>query len=40
MNDSEVTMLDTLPNSNLSAYRKAIEAAGTAIDLVRRVLAP
>ena len=40
MNDPEVTMLDALPNSNLTAYRKAIEAAGTAIDLVRRVLAP
>ena len=40
MNDPEVTMLDALPNSNLTAYRKAIEAAGTAIDLVRRVPAP
>jgi len=33
-------MLDALPNSNLTASRKAIEAAGTAIDLVRRVPAP
>jgi four helix bundle protein len=40
MNDPEVTMLDALPNSNLTAYRKAIEAAGIAIDLVRRVPAP
>jgi len=40
MNDPEVTMLDALPNSNLTAYRKAIEAAGTAIDLARRVPAP
>ena len=27
-NDPEVTMLDALPNSNLTAYCKAIEAAG------------
>jgi len=40
MNDPEVTMLDTLPTSNLTAYRKAIEAAGLAIELVRRVPAP
>jgi len=40
MNDPKVTMLDALPNSNLTAYRKAIEAAATAIDLVRRVPAP
>jgi four helix bundle protein len=40
MNDPEVTMLDALPNSNLTANRKAIEAAGIAIDLVRRVSAP
>ena len=40
MNDPEVTMLDALPTSNLTAYRKAIEAAGEAIDLVRRVPAP
>jgi hypothetical protein len=26
-----VIMLDSLPNSTLTAYRKAIEAAGTAI---------
>jgi four helix bundle protein len=40
MNDPEVTMLDALPNNNLTAYSKAIEAAGTAIDVVRRVPAP
>jgi four helix bundle protein len=40
MNDPEVTMLDTLPKSNLTAYRKAIEAAGIAIELVKRVPAP
>ena len=40
MNDPEVTMLDALPNSNLTACRKAIEAAGTAIKLVKRVPAP
>jgi four helix bundle protein len=40
MNDPEVTMLDALPNSNLTAYRRAIEAAGTAIDLAKRVPAP
>jgi four helix bundle protein len=40
MNDPEVTMLDALPTSNLTAYRKAIEAAGLAIELVRRVPAP
>jgi len=40
MNDPEVTMLDSLPDSNLTVYRKAIEAAGTAIDLVRRVPSP
>ena len=33
-------MLDALPTSNLTAYRKAIEAAGLAIELVRRVPAP
>ena len=31
MNDPEVTMLDTLPNSNLIAYDKALEAAGIAL---------
>jgi len=40
MNDQEVTMLDTLPNSNLIAYRKALEAAGIALELVTRVPAP
>ena len=40
MNDPEVTMLDALPTSNLNAYRKAIEAAGLAIDLAKRVPAP
>ena len=40
MNDPEVTMLDALPNSNLTVYRKAIEAAAIAIDLVRRVPSP
>ncbi len=37
MNDPEVTMLDSLPNSNLIAYRKALEAAGIASALVARV---
>jgi four helix bundle protein len=40
MNDPEVTMLDALPTSNLTAYRKAIEAATAAIELVKRVPAP
>jgi four helix bundle protein len=40
MNDPEVTMLEALPNSNLVAHRKAIEAAGIAIALVMRVPAP
>ena len=40
MNDPEVTMNDVLPPSNLTACRKAIEAAGEAIELVRRVPAP
>jgi four helix bundle protein len=35
-----VTMLDSLPNSNLVAYRKALEAAGAALSLVARVPAP
>jgi hypothetical protein len=39
-NDPEVTMTDAPTNSNLTAYRKAIEAAGIAIDLVRRVPSP
>jgi len=33
-------MIDVLPSSNLTACRKAIEAAGIAIELVRRVPAP
>ena len=33
-------MLNALPNSNLVVYRKAIEAAGTAISLAMRVPAP
>jgi four helix bundle protein len=40
MNDPEVTMIDTLPNSNLIAHRKALEAAGIAVALVVRVPAP
>jgi four helix bundle protein len=40
MNDPEVTMNHTLPNSNLIVQRKAIEAAAVAIALVRRVPAP
>ena len=40
MNDPEVTMLDSLPNSNLIAYRKALEAAGIALALVARVPPP
>jgi four helix bundle protein len=40
MNDPEVTMHDALPNSNLIAYRKALEAAGIALALVARVPAP
>ena len=40
MNDPEVTMLDALPNSTLIAYRKALEAAGIALELAARVPAP
>ena len=40
MNDPEVIMLDALPDSNLVAHRKALEAATIAISLVRRVPAP
>ena len=40
MNDPEVTMLDSLPNSNLIVYRKALEAAGVALRLVARLPAP
>jgi hypothetical protein len=40
MNDPEVTMLDSLPESNLIACRKGLEAAGIALALVARVPAP
>ncbi|MCP4900993.1 MAG: four helix bundle protein [bacterium] len=40
MNDPEVTMHDSLPNNNLIAYTRAIEAAGITLALVRRVPAP
>ena len=40
MNDPEVTMSDAPLNSNLIAYRKALDAAGLAIDLAKRVPAP
>jgi len=40
MNDPEVIMLDALPDNNLIVYGKAIEAAGEAISVVRRVPAP
>ena len=40
MNDPEVTMNSVLPNSNLIAYRKALDAAAEAISLVGRVPAP
>jgi four helix bundle protein len=40
MNDPEVIMLDALPDNNLNAHRKALEAAGLAIGLVARVPAP
>jgi len=40
MNDPEVTMNNALPNGNLIATEKAIEAAGMAISLVKRVPAP
>jgi len=40
MNDPEVTMCSAFPTGNLTACRKAIEAAGIAIELVRRVPAP
>jgi four helix bundle protein len=40
MNDSEVTMHDTRPPGDLTVYRTALEAAATAIALVRRVPAP
>ena len=40
MNDPEVTMSKAVPNSNLAALEKALEAAGVAIKLVMRVPAP
>jgi four helix bundle protein len=40
MNDPEVTMLDVLADTRLIAYRKALEAAGTAIKLVMTVPSP
>jgi len=40
MNDPEVTMLDTLPGNGLIARSTALEAAGLALALARRVPAP
>jgi four helix bundle protein len=40
MNDPEVTMSDTLTNTELVAHEKALEAAGVAITLVMRIPAP
>ena len=40
MNSPEVIMPDVLATSDLTAHRKALEAAGTAISLVLRVPAP
>ncbi|HSL16893.1 MAG TPA: four helix bundle protein [Methylomirabilota bacterium] len=40
MNDSEVTMHDTRRTGDLTVYRTALEAAATAIALVRRVPSP
>ncbi|MCP4899519.1 MAG: four helix bundle protein [bacterium] len=40
MNDPEVTMANSLPNSDLLAYTVALEAAAAALALVRRVPAP
>jgi hypothetical protein len=40
MDDPKVTMLDAFPTNNLTAHRKAIGAAGIAIELVKRVPAP
>ncbi len=40
MNDQEVIMSNALPATNLIVYRKAIEAAGTALALAMRVPAP
>jgi len=35
MNNPEVTMHDALPNTGLIAHRKALEAAGIAINILR-----
>ena len=40
MNDPEVPMSKAVPNTNLVAHSKALEAAGIAIKLVMRVPAP
>jgi len=40
MNDPEVTMSNAVPNTNLVAQAKALEAAGIAIKLALRVPAP
>ena len=40
MNDQEVIMFDALPGNDLIVYGKAIDAAGEAISLVRRLPAP
>ena len=40
MNDTEVTMLNALPENTLIAHAKALEAAGLSIALVIRVPAP
>jgi len=40
VSDPKVIMNDALPISNLTVCRKAIEAAGIAIELVVRVPAP
>ncbi len=40
MNDPEVNMFESLPNSNLIAHRKAPEATGIALAIVAGVPAP
>ena len=40
MNDPEVAMPDARPTTDLVAHSKALQAAGTAINLVMRVPAP
>jgi four helix bundle protein len=40
MNETEITMLNALPENTLIAQSKALEAAGMAIALVTRVPAP